>query len=254
MNETFAPVVEWSTVRLLFSLSLTHDWITASINFTNAFTQAVLPEPIYLELPPGFQKGNPDLDGMVMKIVTSLYGDRRAANLWYNKLRTSLESQELGFKRSTFDPCLFIRKDCIIVFYVDDALIFGKTEANVSQFLDELNNADYAFKRDGDFNTYLGIQIDELPDGRRKLSQPGLTRQLLEMMGMNDCASARTPLSGPVYQYKESEPFDGSFSFRSAIGMLLYLGNNTRPECAYAINTCAQHCVDPRKAHGEAIR
>ena len=52
-NDTFAPVVEWSTVRMLFSLGVINDWKTASIDFKSAFTQAQLPEPIYFELPPG---------------------------------------------------------------------------------------------------------------------------------------------------------------------------------------------------------
>ena len=34
----------------------------------------------------------------------------------------------------------------------------------------------------------------------------------------------------------------------------MYLGNNTRPECAYAINACAQYSIDPKQPHGEAIR
>ena len=75
-NETFAPVVEWSTVRMLFTLGVMNDWKTASIDFKSAFTQAVLPEPIYLELPPGFKKANPHLEDYVMKITTSLYGDQ----------------------------------------------------------------------------------------------------------------------------------------------------------------------------------
>ena len=84
-NKTFAPVVEWVTVRLLFTLGLVENWKTASIDFANAFTQASLPEPIFLELPPGYAKANPELTNKVIKVKTSLYGDRRAANLWYRK-------------------------------------------------------------------------------------------------------------------------------------------------------------------------
>ena len=252
-NETFAPVVEWATIRMLFTLGMTHSWSTASIDFANAFTQAVLPKPIYLELPAGFQK-RPELQGLVMKITTSLYGDRRAANLWYNKLRKSLESPQFGFVRSTYDPCLFMRHDCALVFYVDDAIIFGRNDAAVQRMLDELKEAGFAYKQDGDFSSYLGVQIEDLPDGRRKLSQPGLTRQLLEVMGMMDCRPVDTPSSSPLHLFRDSEDFDQSFNYRSAIGMLLYLGNNTRPDCAYAINACAQYSINPKKPHGEAVK
>eukprot|EP00977_Amphora_coffeiformis_P018129 scaffold6199_cov167-Amphora_coffeaeformis.AAC.4 len=135
-NETFAPVVEWSTVRMLFTLGVIQDWKSASIDFRSAFTQGQLPEPIYLELPPGYQKANPHLSDSVMKITTSLYGEQRAANLWYNKICKSLVD-ELGFKVSDFDPCLFIRKDCLLCLYVDDAIL----HACEDKTLDDVLNA-----------------------------------------------------------------------------------------------------------------
>ena len=253
-NDTFAPVVEWSTVRMLFSLGVLNDWKTASIDFKSAFTQGQLPEPIYLELPPGYQKANPHLSDMVMKITTSLYGDQRAANLWYNKIRQSLESKELGFKCSDFDPCLFIRKDCILCLYVDDAILHARDDAVLEEVLTAIDKAGYAFSRDETFSSYLGVLVEHMADGTKKLSQPGLTKQLLEMMGLTDCNPAKTPIAGPLFPHAESPRHEGSFNYRSALGMLMYLTNNTRPECAYATNICAQYSIDPRQPHAEAVR
>ena len=174
-NDTFAPVVEWSTVRMLFSLGVIEDWKTASIDFKSAFTQGQLPEPIYLELPPGYQKANPHLADQVMKITTSLYGDQRAANLWYNKIRKSLEN-ELGFRCSEYDPCLFIRKDCILCLYVDDCILHARNDAVLDEVLKAIEDAGYAFSRDESFSSYLGVLVEHLPDGTKKLSQPGLTK------------------------------------------------------------------------------
>ena len=58
-NETFAPVVEWATIRMLFSLSFIKGWSTASVDFKNDFAQATLPKPIFLDLPPGHVQANP---------------------------------------------------------------------------------------------------------------------------------------------------------------------------------------------------
>ena len=254
-NETFAPVVEWSTVRMLFSLSVMHNWKSASIDFKNAFTQGVLPEPIFLELPAGFQKANPELSGHVMKITTSLCGDRRAANIWHRKIRDALVSKEIGFECSVCDPCLFIRSDCMICLYVDDAIIHARDDATIEQVLKQIDEAGFAFSRDTDFASYLGALIEHLDDGSKKLSQPGLTNQLLEMMGMVDCNPSRTPIASPLFSYPDSKPYDGSsFNFRSALGMLMCLGNNTRPECAFAINACAQYSIAPKVPHAEAVR
>ena len=38
------------------------------------------------------------------------------------------------------------------------------------------------------------------------------------------------------------------------MGILQYIGNNTHPECAYAINACAHHCISHCQAHGNALK
>jgi len=238
---------------MLFTLGVIKQWKSVSIDFKSAFTQGQLPAPIYLELPPGYQKANPHLSDMVMKITTSLYGKQRAANLWYNKIRKSLV-EELGFKVSDYDPCLFIRKDCIMCLYVDDAILHARDKKTLEDVLKAIEKAGYAFDCDEDFHSYLGVQLDHNPDGSKTLSQSGLTGQLLDLMGMRDCNPCRTPISGPLFNLPDSLDHNGSFNYRSALGMLMYLVNNTRPECAFAVNACAQYSINPKAPHAEAIR
>ena len=252
-NETFAPVVEWSTIRMLFSLSLVENWVSASIDFKNAFAQATLPKPIYLELPPGYAHANPDAEHLCMKINKSLYGDRRAANLWYRKLRESLIN-DMGFSPSTMDPCLFIKENCAVVLYVDDAIIFGRTDADIEAVLQSFKTHDYDYSRDGSFSAYLGIQLQHRQDGTIKLSQPGLKQSIVDVLGLKDANACKTPISEPLFKFRDSPAFDNSFNYRSVLGMMQYVGNNTHPECAYAINACARYCIDPRQAHGNALK
>ena len=110
-----------------------------------------------------------------MKVKTSLYGDRRAANLWYKKIADTLTSKKFGYHVSEFDPCLFMRNDCIILLYVDDAILMARDDAAIEKALQELRDAKYSFSRDGDFRSYLGIQIEQRPDGTIKMSQPHLS-------------------------------------------------------------------------------
>ena len=142
----------------------------------------------------------------------------------------------------------------MICLYVDDAILHARDDETLDRVLKQIDDAGLAFSRDETFKAYLGIQVEVLEDGSRKLSQPGLTHQFLEMMGMTDCNSTQTPSAGQLFAYPDSELHDDSFNYRSAIGMLLYLGNNTRPECAYAINAAAQYSLNPKKPHADAIR
>ena len=49
--ETFAPVVQWSTIRLLLILILTNCWTTRVIDHINEFPQANIDTEIYVEPP-----------------------------------------------------------------------------------------------------------------------------------------------------------------------------------------------------------
>ena len=77
----------------------------------------------------------------------------------------------------------------------------------------------------------------------------------LDTVGMRDATVTSTPSTGPLFRHEDSERFDrNDFNYRSAIGILQYLGNNTRPDCSFAINSCAKYCIDPKKPHGEAVK
>ena len=53
--ETYAPVCMWSTVRLMFTLSLIADLETVQVDYANAFAQAIIKEDVYIHIPQGFQ-------------------------------------------------------------------------------------------------------------------------------------------------------------------------------------------------------
>jgi hypothetical protein len=51
--ETYSPVVDWSTHRIIFGLAVQFGLATQQIDFKNAFMQSNLPAPFYLKPPPG---------------------------------------------------------------------------------------------------------------------------------------------------------------------------------------------------------
>jgi len=99
--ETYAPVVQWSTVRALLVMSVVLGLETQQIDFSNAFCQADITEELYVETPKDFG----DLQGrdMVMKLNKSLYGTKQAPRTWFLKLKECLEHR--GFRQSELDPC-----------------------------------------------------------------------------------------------------------------------------------------------------
>ena len=76
--ETYAPVVNWISVRTLLAISIMQDLPTTAIDFVLAFPQATLSEHerIYMEIPYGFQT---ETEGKyVLKLKKNLYGLKQA--------------------------------------------------------------------------------------------------------------------------------------------------------------------------------
>ena len=138
--------------------------------------------------------------------------------------------------------------------YVDDAILMARDEALLQKVLDELKGHGYDFSHDGDFKSYLGVQLDTLEYGSLRLSQPHLICSFVDSIGLGDAASVYTPSVGPLFRYPDSQPHDKSFNYRSAIGMLQYLGQNTQPDCSYAITSCSRYCIDPKLPHTVAVK
>ena len=51
---TYAPVVNWASVRLLLIIAKIHNLPSKGIDFVLAFTQTDLEVPVYMEIPMGF--------------------------------------------------------------------------------------------------------------------------------------------------------------------------------------------------------
>jgi hypothetical protein len=118
----------------MFNLMIAHDLKSTQIDFRNAFVHSTLPEPIFIQPPSGLNDSSKK--GHFLKVIKSLYGDRRAPQLWFKHLQAGLEKQ--GFKPSQHDPCLFIRHDVAFVVYVDDGIFSSKSQKVIEQCIAQL--------------------------------------------------------------------------------------------------------------------
>jgi len=96
--DTYAPVIQWSTICLLFILATTLGLSSHQIDYVQAFLQPALNDPIYMKVPHGWfycpkekklcQFANPkhtDLSYFI-KLKCNLYGCKQAAFNWYQQL------------------------------------------------------------------------------------------------------------------------------------------------------------------------
>ena len=249
--ETYAPVVQFSSVRLFLAWSLILGWYTCSIDFSNAFIQAALTDDTFIHLPRGFRSSQ--TAKTCLKLKRSLYGLAVAPRLWYLHLLKALK--ELGLKPSKHDACLMFRKDLIVICYVDDLGIQAPNKSIVDKLITQLKEKGFDLTLEGSFSEYLGIQYTKLSDTKIKMTQEGLIKKIMEATGMNDCNSNRTPTTKEALGSDEQgEPMEDPWNYRSVIGMLLYLSTNTRPDIAYAVSQVARFSHNPKKSHASAVK
>jgi hypothetical protein len=251
-EETYSPVIDWSTVRLLFILTAAQGLKTQTIDFNAAFVQAKLPEPLYLELPPGYSVQGQD---KVYKVTKSLYGDVRAAKLWYKHLSNALVGDTMKMKKSAIDSCLYYRDNLIFIHYVDDGIIISNDDEAIKRFITELQDLGFDLGKESDYAGYLGVEIKPQDDGSIHLTQTGLIERILSDLGLSDSTSTKhVPAVDILSSHKESEPLSGEYNYRSVLGKMMYLSTNTRPDIAFANHQCARWSIDPREPHGVAIK
>ena len=72
--ETYAPVVNWASIRILLAVAKIQGLLSKSIDFVLAFPQADLEVPVYMELPLGFDAPDNGIRRFyVLRLSKSLY-------------------------------------------------------------------------------------------------------------------------------------------------------------------------------------
>ncbi|CAJ1930221.1 unnamed protein product [Cylindrotheca closterium] len=249
-EDTFAPTVAWSTVRMFLVLCMILGWTTVSVDFSNAFVQSKLPTPKWIHLPRGFV--SPQGPGTCLRLQRSLYGLSSSPHFWSETCKKGLE--KCGLKQSKIDPCLFYKPGMMVVLYVDDAGIGAADPQDVDRLIDQLRDLGFELKKEGNFNEFLGIKFDKRDDGSIELTQTGLIDKILVAAGMTDCKPNRTPATGPLGSDPEGEPMNEEWNYRSIVGMLLYLSTNTRPDISFAVSQVARFSSNPKQSHATAVK
>ena len=135
-DDTFAPVARMTAIRTLLAYGA--NWIKASstpihhMDVCTAFLNGALEEDIYMEPPDGITVPA----GKVLRLKKALYGLKQAPRVWNATLHAFLSG--IGMTRGNADNCIYVRRNskgdvtAVVAVYVDDLLIFGRTNAVVN--------------------------------------------------------------------------------------------------------------------------
>ena len=272
---TYAPVCRLQSIRMLLAVVAALGWSAQQLDVVTAFLNAVLDNPQYAELPPGYedtdsQTGEP----CVMLLKKALYGLKDAPRHWYLTIDSYLG--EIGFLPLKSDPCVYVYVSedskqpttniaeglnnvaAILALYVDDVILIGGDDAVLSMLKKKLT-ARFKMKDLGDASLVLGMEISrDLSCGTVSVTQAPYVRSILKKFGMDGCNKVNTPGVGPELStlVQQSEQLDAERTkrFQAIVGSVIYLAQVTRYDILFAVNQLARAMTKPSKAHLAAAK
>ncbi|CAM8888021.1 unnamed protein product [Rhodiola kirilowii] len=197
-----------------------------------------------------------------MKLKRSLYGMKQSGRMWYNRLSNYLLAQ--GFINNQICPCVFIKRTesgyVIIAVNVDDLNIIGTPE--------EIQLAANYLKREFEMKDLLttkfclGLQFEHTNNGIF-IHQSNYIEKVLKRFKMDKAHPLSTPMvvrslnieKDPFHpRSNDEEILSLEVPYLSAIGALMYLANNTRPDISFAVSLLARYSSSPTKRHWSGVK
>jgi hypothetical protein len=269
-QENHAPVVSDTTFHLILGLKILFKLDAGQFDIETAFLYGELEEELWMEFPQGYQdflkdKHKKDVDASMncLHLKKAIYGLVQAARQWWKKFKEVMAT--LSFEPSKADPCLFVRKGAkeeiisFVILYVDDGGIIGTKE--VIMKLIKALSTDFKVKYLGEMEHFVGCHLitNEKKD-TIWIHQPKLLNNLREKFGtlVKDKRVYTTP-GAPrtvIMRPMQDDPLisiEDQSTFRSGVGMLLYLVKHSRPDIANAVRELSKVADGATAAHWNAM-
>lgn len=260
-TETFSPVVKLSSIRVLLAIATQYNLELHQLDVKTAFLDGHLEEDIYMQIPEGLHP--PPAPNIICKLLKSLYGLKQSSRAWYLRLDQYLISQ--GFTRLEADASIYIKRDessgfIILTVYVDDCILTSNKLSLIKDLKLSLHSQ-FEMTDDGELHYTLGNAIIRNRQERWLIiHQQQYIKSKLILYNMLNCNPLPTPMS-PGIRLSKDTPDDepdvetlSPFPYSQMIGNLIHSTVNTRPDCAYTINSLAQYLSQPKKSHYQTLK
>ena len=260
-EETFAPVVKYSTIRTMLGLVAVHDLEILQLDVKTAFLYGELSEEIYMSQPEGFIM--PGHEDKVCRLKKCIYGLKQAPRVWNAKFNQFI--LDFDFVRSLADPCICYRRRgeeemTMMTIFVDDGLICCNEKKTMQVIIEHIKK--HFEIRTMVADRFLGLEISRNRSKKELyVTQPRFIENLLKKFRMQNCspksipADPHTRLTKEMSSKSEQESMDmKKIQYKKAVGSLLDLTTTTRPDIAYAVGQVSQFSENPGNGHWNGVK
>ena len=118
---------------------------------------------------------------------------KQSPRYFFGCLTKKLEAQ--GLILSKHNPCPFLGNGLLVITYLDDIIIYGRTQEEIDDLIARLKKDNPSICKEETTEGYIGLKV--VHNGNKTiLFQPGLTKQIVEGLGIPSKFS--TAISTPV--------------------------------------------------------
>lgn len=192
LENIYSPVVKMETLKILLAYCCQNGLIVEQGDFDTAYLNSELMSIIYTNQAKGYEDGS----NKVYKLLKALYGLRESPRMWYECFSKFME--ELNFKRSDYDNCLFTKTEndvtTIVLLFVDDFLVCSKSQKAICEYKTKVKER-FKIKDLGKVSHYIGIDIDyDLENNVMALSQTKYIESLAIKYNLQNAKLYSTPM------------------------------------------------------------
>jgi hypothetical protein len=184
-------------------------------------------------------------EGMVCKLLKSLYDLKQAPKKWHEKFDKTLTSVDFVVNKA--DKCVYYHfggGGVILYLYVDDILIFG-TSLNVIKEVREFLSQNFEMKDLGEADAILNIKLVREGNDGVTLLQFHYVEKVLSRFGYSDCKPAPTPYDASMILKKNKRIMRYQLRYSQIIGSLMYLDSAMRPTISFAVSKLSRFVSNP---------
>ena len=253
-GETYAGTARSGSVKMMCAIMAVEGLSSGQLDALNAFLNSHLNGvDVYIRFPRGFEK-----PGYCCKLLKALYGLCQSPREWWMDFTGKIK--KLGFRQCRADYSVFVNDEgVVLIIYVDDIALFAKEPKAIQAAKDELMSA-YKMRDLGVLNTFIGIQIERLPNGNVFLHQTKYAKDILERFGFTIENGSKHGASTPFESTLVIVARDGTCTkdelkhYQEMVGCLNWLTTITRPDMAYAAQKLAQFNANPPDTAIQAVK